>query len=169
MLIIGAGGSGKTTLARRLAERTGLPLIHLDQLYWHSGWQATPKEAWQSKVAELIAEETWIMDGNYGGTLDVRLEAADTIIFLDVPRVQSLTRVIRRGLRYYGRSRPDLPAGCPEQLRWEFLVWVWTYPKRRRPGILQRLGALAQRKQVHILRTQREIESFLEKLGSDSN
>ena len=64
ILIIGAGGSGKTTLARRLAERTGLPLIHLDQLYWHSGWQATPTEEWRSKVDELIAGETWIMDGN---------------------------------------------------------------------------------------------------------
>ncbi|HJU72243.1 MAG TPA: DNA topology modulation protein [Gemmatimonadaceae bacterium] len=161
VLIIGAGGSGKTTLARRLAERTGLPLIHLDSIYWRSGWQATPPDEWQAKVAELIAGDSWIMDGNYGGTMDVRMEAADTVIFLDMSRVRSLTRIIRRGLRYYGRERPDLPAGCPERLTWEFVVWVWTYPKRRRGGILRRLEAAAHTKDVHILRTPRDVEAFL--------
>src|SRR5207249_2305827 len=70
VLVIGTGGTGKTTLARRLAERTGLPLIHLDLLYWRPGWQPTPNDEWRQTVERLITAEKWIIDGNYGGTLD---------------------------------------------------------------------------------------------------
>jgi adenylate kinase family enzyme len=84
--IIGCGGSGKTTVATRLGERTGLPVVLLDQHYWRSGWQETPREEWEALQRELCSRPSWwIMDGNYGGTMAMRLEAADTIIFLDYP------------------------------------------------------------------------------------
>src|SRR5438034_11750677 len=83
ILVIGSGGSGKTTFARRLAERTTLPLIHLDALYWRPGWDPTPADEWRARVEALANEPAWIMDGNYGGTLDIRLAASDTIVFLD--------------------------------------------------------------------------------------
>jgi len=136
VLVIGPGGAGKSTFARALAERTGLPLIHLDTLYWHSGWVATPNEEWDRTVQELIGRDRWIMDGNYGRTLSVRLAACDTVILLDLPRHVCLWRVTRRWWRYRKTSRPDLAPGCPEQLSWEFVRWIWTYKKRRRPGVL---------------------------------
>src|SRR5207249_2539494 len=161
VLVIGTGGTGKTTLARRLAERTGLPLIHLDLLYWRPGWQPTPNDEWRQTVERLITAETWIIDGNYGGTLDLRLQACDTVVFLDLPRIVCLWRVLKRQACNFGRARPELHPDCREGLSWQFLVWIWTYPSRRRGDVLKRLAALDEGKQVAILRSSAAIEDFL--------
>jgi adenylate kinase family enzyme len=161
VLVIGSGGSGKTTLARRLAHRTGIPVIHLDSHYWRPGWESTPPDQWKAKVQELLARDAWIMDGNYGGTLESRLLACDTVVFLDLPRLLCLWRVLGRRLRALGGIRPELPAGCPERLSWEFLAWIWTYPARRRGAILRRLAELGREKRVIILRSRAEVEAFL--------
>src|SRR5262249_35904006 len=97
---------------------------------------------------------------NYGGTLDLRLAACDTAVFLDVPRRVCLTRVIARQLRYLGRSRPELPPGCPERWSLEFLAWIWSYPARRRGNVLKRLAALAAGQRAVVLRTAAQIEAF---------
>jgi adenylate kinase family enzyme len=73
VLVIGSGGAGKSTFATRLAQLTGLPLFHLDALYWKPGWVETPKEVWSRTMGQLIAGARWVMDGNYGGTLEQRL------------------------------------------------------------------------------------------------
>ena len=159
--MIGSGGSGKTTVARALAQLTGLPLIHLDALYWRAGWQPTPPHDWRAKVQTLISREVWIIDGNYGGTLDARLAACDTVVFLDLPRLVCLWRVLKRQVSHFGQVRPELPPGCRERLSWEFLVWIWTYPSRRRGDILKRLTALDTRKRVAILRSSAAIGEFL--------
>jgi adenylate kinase family enzyme len=164
VLVIGSGGAGKTTFAKALAERTGLPLIHLDTLFWSAGWTPTPNEAWDRTIEQLLARETWIMDGNYGRTLPTRLAACDTVIFLDMPRLLSLWRVLQRSVRYRGRSRPDLPAGCPEQITREFVWWIWTYKARRRPGILKQLATLPADTRAIVLRSSREAREFLDRL-----
>ena len=84
--VIGPPGAGKTTFARRLADKTGLPLIHLDAHFWNPGWVPTPREEWRARHAELLSPDEWIIDGVYPGTLEERVAAADTVIFLDVPR-----------------------------------------------------------------------------------
>lgn len=168
VLVIGSGGAGKTTFAARLGERTGLPVIHLDRLYWRPGWTETPKEEWEELVRDVIARDTWILDGNYGGTLAKRLAAADTVVFLDVPRVVCIARVLRRRLRHAGRSRPDVTDGCPERITWEFLRWIWTYPARRRPGVLELLAQFESRGgRAAVLRSGREIEAFVESASTD--
>ena len=159
VLVIGSGGAGKSTLAARIGERTGLPVVHLDALYWRPGWEPTPPGEWAARVAALCARDAWVMDGNYGGTLDARLAACDTVIFLDLPRAVCLARVVRRWLRYRGRSRPDMAPGCDERLSAEFLRWVWEYPRRRRPGVLQRLAASGR--DVVVLRSARDADRFV--------
>jgi adenylate kinase family enzyme len=161
VLVLGCGGAGKSTFARALAARTDLPLIHLDSLYWRPGWVETPPTEWKASIASIIAGDHWILDGNYGGTMDMRVTACDTVIFLDLPRALCLRRVITRYLRFRGRSRPDMTPGCPERLSYEFLRWIWTYRRKRRPGILARLSALRADQRPVILHSPAEVTAFL--------
>jgi adenylate kinase family enzyme len=161
VLVIGSGGSGKSTVARQLSQLLDLPIVHLDAHHWHAGWLPTPPEEWQRVVQSLVAGPRWVMDGNYGGTLELRLGHCDTVVFLDLPRLVCLWRVLKRQLRYRGKARPDMAPGCPERLSWEFIVWVWTYPSRRRPAILRRLSGLRTDQRVIILSSRREVSRFL--------
>jgi adenylate kinase family enzyme len=161
VLVVGSGGAGKSTFAARLAARTGLPLIHLDSCYWRSGWVATPDDEWKRRVGELVKGDAWVMDGNYGGTLDERIAACDTVVFLDMPRLLCMWRVIRRWWQHRGRSRPDMTPGCNEQLTLEFLRWIWSYPATRRPDILRRLEALRADQRGVVLRSIADVEAFL--------
>lgn len=165
VLVIGSGGAGKSTFARRLGEKLGLPVIHLDRLFWHAGWVETPREEWKRKVEELCAGETWLIDGNYSGTLEIRLAACDTVIFLDLPRTLCTWRVLKRAVTYRHGRRPDMAEGCRERIDLKFLYWVWSYPSRRRPKILARLRELSGGTRVFILRSQAEVERFLEEVG----
>lgn len=150
---------------RQLQAILDIEVIHLDALYWHSGWIETPKPQWQGIVQDLTHRESWIMDGNYGGTLDMRLKAADLVIFLDFPRLLCLWRVIKRRVMYAGKTRPDMASGCPEQLNWEFLQWIWNYPNARRPGILEKLSQLTPRSQVIVLRSPKAVRQFLQDIS----
>jgi adenylate kinase family enzyme len=162
ILLIGAGGSGKSVLATRIAARTGLPLFHLDALFWKPGWVETPREEWRRVVEELVQRDAWIMDGNYGGTLDLRLAACDTVLFLDFPPLVCLWRILKRRVQFHNKSRPDAGCDCPERLNWEFLRWIWTYRRKRRPKILEKLSAAAaQGKQVIVLRVPKAVENFV--------
>lgn len=162
--MIGSGGAGKTTFAHLLAERLQLPLIHLDALYWRPGWEAPPNEEWDRTIEALVARDAWVMDGNYGRTLSVRLLACDSVVFLDLPRIVCVWRLLRRRVIYRGRGRPDLPAECPERLSWDFVWWVWTYPQRRRPDVLRQLASLAPDKRVVVLRSSRAVREYLQRL-----
>jgi adenylate kinase family enzyme len=124
VLIIGPCGSGKSTLARELAPRLGLPLVHMDQLYWKPGWVETSDEVMQAKIEALSQEPRWIIDGNYGGTLRPRLERADAVIYLDYPIRLCLWRLIKRIWTTRGQVRADMAEGCPEQFDFSFLIYV---------------------------------------------
>jgi adenylate kinase family enzyme len=167
VLIIGSGGAGKSTLACQLGELLNIDVIHLDSWYWQAGWVETPKPEWQHIVQDLIQRPAWIMDGNYSGTIDNRLSAADTVIFLDFPRMLCLWRVIKRRWQYAGTTRPDMAPNCPEQLNWEFLHWVWTYPIRRRPAMLEKLSELSPNQKVIILRSPASVAQFLQEIASN--
>lgn len=162
ILLIGPGGAGKSTLAQCLAERLDLPLIHLDALYWQAGWVETPKDVWRQRLATLLQGEAWVMDGNYGGTLDLRLAACDTAILLDLPPWQCLWRVVKRRLRHRGRARPDMTPGCPERLDGAFLLWIATWRRRRGDDVRRRLVRAAQAGvDAHVLRSQAAVDAFV--------
>jgi adenylate kinase family enzyme len=158
--IIGVSGSGKSWLAVRLGRVLGLPVYHLDRLAWRPGWQRVPGDEWRALQVALVREPAWIIDGNFG-TLDLRLSACDTVVWLDLPTWVCLWGVVWRYLSYRGRVRPDMSAGCPERLDGKFLRWVVAYRKRRRPRVLRALWELPSSTRVVHLASRREIARWL--------
>ena len=132
VLVIGPCGSGKSTLARELAPRLGLPLVHMDQLGWQSGWVETEKADLRARINDIVARDAWLIEGNYGSTLGPRLDRADTVLYLDFPIRLCLRRLVTRIATNRGRSRPDMPEGCPERLDLAFLLYVMAW--NRGPG-----------------------------------
>jgi adenylate kinase family enzyme len=166
--VIGSGGAGKSMFALELAKRLGLPVIHLDREYWRPGWEPTPEPEWEARVAEIVKSERWIIDGNFGGTMHLRLAAADTIVFLDIPRLVCAWAVITRWLRYRRRSRPDMAPRLNDKLDLKFLRWIWGYPNTRRPGILRQLAELPPSTHVVRLTSRRQMRDWLDSVASSS-
>ena len=159
--MIGSGGSGKSTFARRIGQLLNIEVIHLDTHYWNPGWVETPKAQWLRTVEELLRRDSWIIDGNYPGTLELRLKACDTVIFLDMSRPTCLWRVLKRLVLYRNTGRPDMTVGCTEKFNLEFIRWVWDYPRRTRPKVIRMLSENSGNKKVVRLRSRAEVERFL--------
>ncbi len=148
ILVMGAPGSGKSTLARRLGSRLGLPVFHLDQAFHRPGWVTAPAEIFGAEVARIAALPAWVIDGNYADTLAPRLNAADTLIYLDMPSWLTMTRITKRIVTNYGRVRPDAATGCPEGLNLDFLRFAATWNRLRRTRDLGLVDAFERRKIV---------------------
>ncbi|MES1043780.1 DNA topology modulation protein [Heyndrickxia oleronia] len=164
IVLIGSGGSGKSTLARQLGEKLKIRIYHLDSLFWKPNWVGVPKDEQIKVQSEVVKKEKWIIDGNYGGTMDIRLNAADTIIFLDIPRTTCVFRAFKRVLQYRNKTRPDMGEGCKERFSFEFFKWIWDYPKTKKPEILEKLQELSKEKAIIILKSPKDVEKFLEKV-----
>jgi len=121
IILVGSGGSGKSTLAKQLGDKLSLKVYHLDAIFWKPNWVGVPKNEQREIQHELIKNEKWIIDGNYGGTMGIRLKAADTIIFLDVHRTICIYRAFKRMLQYRNKTRPDMGEGCEERLDFGFI------------------------------------------------
>ena len=163
VLIIGCGGSGKSTLARQLGEKTGLPVVHLDKLFWHPGWVESSKEEIDEKIWQAIAEPRWIMDGNYNRTLPERMKHCDTVIYLDFSRWACLLGVVKRIFTTYGTVRPDMGEGCPERFDLDFLKWVWNFNKNKRERYYKMLNE-AEGIETIVLKNRRAVKKFLRQL-----
>lgn len=164
VLVIGSGGSGKSTIANQLGKLLNLEVTHLDKVYWRAGWVEPEREEWIKTVTDLIEPDSWVIDGNYSGTLELRLQRCDTVVFLDLPRVLCLWRIVKRFLVYRNGTRPDVAEGCQENLNLEFIKWVWNYPRRSRPKVVKRLQAHGAGKQIFWLRSRNEVQRFLSQL-----
>ncbi|WP_152391876.1 DNA topology modulation protein [Paenibacillus guangzhouensis] len=167
ILIIGSPGSGKSTFSQVVGDILSLPVIHLDRYYWKPNWVSTPKEEWEQFLMDIAGQDQWIIDGNYNGTLDLRLRYADTVIFLDMPRLLCIYRILKRRIQYHGKTRPDLNEACPERLDGSFFRWVWNYNKHTRQQVLQRLEQLDPNKRVFVLKSRREVSAFIDQLTYD--
>lgn len=163
VLVVGAPGAGKSTVARALARVTGSPLIHLDRRYWRPGWVPADKETWRREVAAMTEGEKWIIDGNYSSTLDIRLAAADTVILLDFPTRLCLRRVLRRTIvSMLGGARDDMADGCRERLDPAFILCTARFRKTFRPPDEARLAAFGGT--VHRFGSPGELKRFLDEL-----
>ncbi|MFD0618160.1 DNA topology modulation protein [Paenibacillus sp. GCM10027629] len=167
ILIIGCPGSGKSTLSQQLGGILSLPVIHLDRYYWKPNWVPTPKDEWGQFLVDATEQDQWILDGNYIGTLDLRLQHADAVIFLDMPRYLCIYRIIKRRIQYQGRTRPDLNEDCPEKLDGSFIRWVWNYNKQTRQQVLQRLEGLDSSKRIFVLKNRRDVRELIEQLQKE--
>ncbi|WP_413203932.1 hypothetical protein [Rhodospirillum sp. A1_3_36] len=148
ILVLGCAGAGKTVFSDQLATLTGLPVIRLDQEYWKPGWVEPETTEWRERVATLADRDKWIMDGNYGGTLDLRLKRADRVYILDVSRTRALARVVWRTARNWGKTRADMTQGCVERIDGPFLAYIWTYNRVHRPRLMEALASHKGRSQI---------------------
>ena len=164
IIIIGCGGAGKSTLARQLGEKTGIPVVHLDQIWWAPGsWQHMSREEFDVRLFEEMEKPRWILDGNFNRTLELRLGKCDTVIYLDLPRVVCLISWLGRVIKNWGHARPDMAEGCCEWFDPEMAKWIWNFNKQNRSRYLQLLSNLED-KQVYILKNRRAVKKFLDTL-----
>ena len=163
IIVIGCPGSGKSTLSKIMAKKLSLPLVHLDQLFWDSGWKEKSREDFDALLLAELKKERWIIDGNYSRTLCARLEKADTVVFLDYPRVVCVYRVLKRVITRYGESRSDMGENCPERFDLSFLKYIWHFCKTDRPKLVSILEK-AEGKNIIVIRNEAERSAFLASL-----
>jgi adenylate kinase family enzyme len=162
VIVLGSGGSGKSTFSTKLAKETGLPLVHLDRLFWKSGWVIPDKEEWHKELINQVQQEEWVMDGNYGSTIDLRLERADTVILFDYVPLLCLYRVLKRRIMYHKKTRPDMGEGCEEKIDFEFIIWVWSFRKKKIPDLLNKIEN-KKGIQFHHFKKPKDAEDYLKK------
>ena len=164
IMIIGCGGSGKSTLARALGEKTGLPVVHLDQIWWAPGnWQHLEREEFDRRLMQELEKPQWIMDGNFNRTIELRLEKCDTVIYLDMNRFTCLKNWIGRVVKNWGHARADMTPGCSEWFDPEFAVWLWNFNKKNRKRYYELL-AQQSGKSIYIFKNRRQVKKFLDLL-----
>jgi adenylate kinase family enzyme len=159
--VIGCGGSGKTYLANRLAALLDLTVTHLDVLYYGEDWAPLPAAEFAELQHKLVAEPRWLIEGNYASTLPIRLQAADTVIFLDLPAWACLWGIAQRRRRYRGGQHAD---GVYDRITWDFVKYVLRYRKTMRPRVEDLIGEHGAHARYIVLRSRRETARFLAQL-----
>jgi adenylate kinase family enzyme len=166
VVVTGMAGAGKSTFSRALSAKTSLPLIVLDFHFWLPGWTEPTEAEWREKQNRLLAGDDWIADGNYHGTLDLRLQRADTVVFLDTRWWICAWRALVRGVR----TRPvyvELPSGCDEcrlrRLRDEWwLAWhIWRVRRSERERELKIISQQGKHVAMYVLQSKRAVREFL--------
>lgn len=161
ILVIGCPGAGKSTLARQLAEKRGLPLVHLDAIFWLPGWKQRDKTEFDALLLAELQKPKWIIDGNFGRTLPLRLQYCDAVIFLDFSTFACVRGVLQRVLSQHGKVRSDMGQGCPERFDWEFLKYVCSFNRTQRKKLLEKLNAADPSCRKIFLQNRRQVKAFL--------
>ncbi len=160
--VVGCPGAGKTTFVRKLAEKTKLPVVHLDYYYHQKKYDFyNNSDAWIKKVNELIQRDMWIMDGNYKSTFDSRFKRADTIIFFDFPRRTSLYGALKRRMQYRKKFREDMPSDWKEKADLTFLKYVWSFNKNSRHKVTEALEKNKDKTMV-VFKNRKQVKKYLD-------
>ena len=162
IIIIGSPGSGKSTLARALHELTKIPLHYLDMMYWNADRTIVEKPIFRERLADAMSGDSWIIDGNYSSTMEMRIAACDTVVFLDYPTEVCLAGINERR----GRARVDMPwVELTEDV--EFTEYVKGFRESERPKIIERIEKYKDGKNVIILNGRDEADAFLSRISGE--
>lgn len=159
VLVLGSGGAGKTVLARQLSSALGIPVVHLDALYYDEHWTPRPPKEFAAAQRQAVAAAKVIVDGNYASSLPLRLVAADTVIVLDLPARTCMAGILRRRWRYRGGQHAD---GVFDRLSVGFARYVIGYRRHTLPRVLDLIDQHAPTARVFRLRSRRDVARFLE-------
>lgn len=164
IMVIGvSAGAGKSTFAKELGKKTGIPVYHLDTYFWKPGWIQAEFDEFAEAQEKIVKKSCWIIEGNYSATQPIRAKEADTVIYLELPLRVCLYRVLKRWVQNYGRTREDLGEGCPEKMDLTFLKFIIKTYKPRKKNLEQRIELIKETgniKHVYLLKSQREIDGF---------
>jgi adenylate kinase family enzyme len=167
--IVGCSGGGKSTLARAMGDRLGLPVTHLDNLYWKPGWTESRLEEFRPKVEAVAVEPCWIIEGNFTSASALRFARADTVIWIELPTLLCLWRAFSRMLLNFGRARADLSPGCPERFDLEFYRYILSWNRLTRPKMAAALARCAPQARLVRLGSDRQKTQFVASLGVRGN
>lgn len=156
VIVIGCPGSGKSTFARALHKITKIPLFYLDMLYWNADKTTVDKAVFRKRLSKVLQKDEWIIDGNYNSTMELRMQACDTVIFLDYPVEVCLSGVRERR----GKSRPDMPWVELEEDA-EFMEYIRLFNADSRPRVVALLSQYAN-KEIHVFKNRLEADDFLQ-------
>jgi len=157
--VIGCGGSGKSTIARQLGSTLKLPITHLDAVYYDERWNPLPQEEFAARQNKLVAGERWLIEGNYASTLPIRLAAADTVIFLDLPAITCLWGIAQRRWRYRGGQHHH--DGVFDRITWSFVKYIWGYRTAMKPKVTALTAQHGAHARLVILRSRRAAKAFV--------
>lgn len=158
MMIIGCPGSGKSTFSRKLHQITGIPLYHLDLMYWNSDKTTVEKSVFLARLSDTIQRKEWIIDGNYGSTLELRMQASDTIFFLDYPLDVCLNGIRERR----GKARTDMPWVESDEDS-EFVAFIKNFHSQSRPEVMELLNRYCD-KEIHVFNNRAQADAFLSQI-----
>ena len=166
---MGSSGAGKSTFARSLADKLGIPFVSLDRLFWQPGWREPVKADFTATVTREAEKPAWVIDGNYMtyGAGELRRARADAVVWFDLPRWMCLLGVLHRIATSYGSVRPEMAPGCPEHLDWAFLRYVWTFRAAQRPRLLSYFAALRADQRLVTFTTRAQAARFLAEAGAE--
>src|SRR5689334_10630567 len=143
ILVMGSSGSGKSTFSKRLSDITGIPVVSVDALFWKPGWVESEKAEFHARLSAAAQQPRWIMDGNFTSHLvELRRDACDTLIWFDLSRATCMLGILKRIAKSYGRVRPEMAEGCPEEIDLEFFRYVWNFRGQQRPKLLAHFEGL---------------------------
>ncbi len=155
IIVIGCPGSGKSTVSRALHNKTGIPLYHLDMMYWNADETTVEKSVFLERLSAVLEKDEWIIDGNYGSTMELRMAACDTVIFLDYPLDVCLDGIKERR----GKPRSDMPWIETEEDA-EFIEFIKNYNEQQKPKVLELLKKYGD-KNIIVFKSREQADAFL--------
>ena len=160
IIVIGCPGSGKSTFSRKLHDKTLIPLYHLDLMFWREDKTTVPRDVFLSHLSDVLEKDEWIIDGNYASTMEERMAACDTVVFLDFPRDVCLEGVRERR----GKPRSDMPWIETEEDA-EFISLIEKYNDEQRPKVLSLVEKYKRGREIYIFESRREADDFIENIN----